>query len=40
MELPFVQVLLNAFSLPVNDLYSVPNIFRAIKLRRMRWAGM
>jgi hypothetical protein len=23
----------------LNDLYSLPNIFRAIKLRRMRWAG-
>jgi hypothetical protein len=23
----------------LNDLYSSPNIFRVIKLRRMRWAG-
>ena len=23
----------------LNDLYSSPNIFRAIKSRRMRWAG-
>jgi hypothetical protein len=23
----------------LNDLYSLPNIFRVIKLRRMRWAG-
>ena len=23
----------------LNDLYSSPNIIRAIKLRRMRWAG-
>ena len=23
----------------LNDLYSSPNIFRMIKLRRMRWAG-
>jgi hypothetical protein len=24
----------------LNDLYSSPNIIQAIKLRRMRWAGM
>ena len=23
----------------LNDLYSLPNILRVIKLRRMRWAG-
>jgi hypothetical protein len=23
----------------LNDLYSLPNIFRVIKSRRMRWAG-
>ena len=23
----------------LNDLYSLPNIVRAVKLRRMRWAG-
>ena len=38
-------LLLKTFRLPaqlnseLNDLYSLPNIVRVVKLRRMRWAG-